>query len=86
MWKLSILTQNVPQNDQETASKHHEAHERLQQQIVEVENSSFNPFVFATTDGVAQTVFKLMTSFAFKLGEKNERKEYMSGSRICPTE
>ena len=56
------------------AYKHHEGQKRLkyEQRIVDVENSSFNPLIFATTGGAAPTASKVMTRIAFKLSEKSE--------------
>ena len=52
----------------------HEGQKRMkyEQRIVEVENSSFNPLVFATTGGAAPTASKVMTRLAFKLSEKTD--------------
>ena len=54
--------------------KLHQAQKRLkyEQRIVEVENSSFNPLVFATTGGAASTASNVMSRLAFKLSEKSE--------------
>ena len=56
------------------AYKLHEAQKPLkhEQRIVEVEESSFNPLVFATTGGAAPTASKVMSRIAFKLSEKGE--------------
>ena len=56
------------------AYKHHESQKRLkyEERIVEVENSSFNPLIFATTGGAAPTAAKVMTRIAFKLSEKGK--------------
>ena len=64
---------SCPRNIKE-AYKLHEAQKRLkyEQRIVEVENSSFNPLVFATTGGAAPTASKVMSRLAFKLSEKSE--------------
>ena len=45
---------------------------KYEQRIVVVENSSFNPLVFATTGGAAPTASKVMSNLAFKLSEKSE--------------
>ena len=56
------------------AYKLHEAQKRLkyEQRIVQVENSSFNPLVFATTGGAEPAASKVMSRLAFKLSEKSE--------------
>ena len=56
------------------AYKLHEAQKRLKydQRIVEVENSFFNPLVFATIGGAAPTASKIMSRLAFQLSEKSE--------------
>ena len=73
MWKFWILMQNLAWTIKE-AYKLHEAQKRLkyEQRIVEVENSSFNPLVFATTGGASPTASKVLSRLAFKLSEKSE--------------
>ena len=73
MWKFWILMQNLAWTIKE-AYKLHEAQKRLkyEQRIVEVENSSFNPLVFATTAGASPTASKVLSRLAFKLSEKSE--------------
>ena len=74
------------------ASKLHEAQKRLkyEQRIVEFENSSFNPLVFATTGGAAPTVSKVMTRLAFKLSEKKtlmqRQRSAKKQSKLCPAQ
>ena len=78
------------------AYKLHEAQKRLkyEQRIVEVEDSSFNPLVFATTGGAAPTASKVMSRLAFKLSDKSEDTYPESNglcrgkneSKLCPTQ
>ena len=64
--------QNLSPKTMKEAYKHHEAQKRLnyEQPIVEVENSSFNPLVFAATSEAAPGAFKVLTRLALKLSEK----------------
>ena len=66
------LAKSCPKQIKE-AYKYHEALKKLkyEQRIIEVENSSFNPLVFATTGGAAPSARKVMTRIAQKISEKN---------------
>ena len=58
--------------DVNAAYKHHEALKKLKykQRVIDVENSSFSPLVFATTGGGGPSATKVMARLALKLSEK----------------
>ena len=62
---------SCPKQIQE-AYKHHEASKKrkYEQRIIDVENSSFSPLVFATTGGAGPSASKVITRLAVKLSDK----------------
>ena len=63
---------SCPKNTKE-AYKHHESMKKLkyEQRIIDVENSTFNPLVFACTGGAGPSASKVMSRLALKISEKS---------------
>ena len=55
------------------AYKYHDSMKKLkyEQRIIDVENSSFNPLIFACTGGAGPSASKVMARLALKISEKS---------------
>ena len=67
------LTKSCP-NEVKEAYKYHETLKKLkyEQRILDVENSSFNPLVFACSGGAGPSASKVMSRHALKINEKGQ--------------